>query len=541
MQHSSGIAPARFETVLDALANAVDRVGDQVFLDFGGIGYTFRDIDLLSNRLANALTALGLGTGETLVTLLDNGIDGVLCWFAANKVGAIWVPINTAYRGEFLRHQVSDAGARVMVCEADYLERIVQIADQLPDLRRVLVRDAAGAFSECALAIEPFDPHRGHDDRSTGHRADPRDIACLIYTSGTTGPSKGCMLSHNYLCNFSRMVIAGNPPESWEAGWSPLPMFHAAVIAGVIMPALLLHKRAAISRRFSVSNFWREVETAGATHILIMAAMLPLVAKAPDDPAMLRYRGRLRCVAGAPFTEETRAIWRERFGVGYINEYTYGMTEGCKLATLPYGEPLPPPGSSGRISDDFEVIIADNDGYPLPPDTPGEILFRPRRPHIMFEGYWRREPDTLHAWRNLWMHTGDIGRIDANGHFFFVDRKKDYLRRRGENISSFEMESIFGQHPAICDVAFHAVPSELGEDDLKITAVLHPGAGIGHEELCLWSIERLPYFAVPRYIEFRDVLPRNPVGRLLKYQLRDEGRTPATWDREESAIKIPRR
>jgi crotonobetaine/carnitine-CoA ligase len=171
----------------------------------------------------------------------------------------------------------------------------------------------------------------------------------------------------------------------------------------------------------------------------------------------------------------------------------------------------------------------------------GEVICRPRKPHVMFEGYWKRPADTLKIMRNLWLHTGDIGKFDEDGFFYFLDRKKDYLRRRGENISSFEMENTFRAHPAIEDVAVHAVLSDLTEDDVKVTAVLKPGSALAEEALCLWAVDRLPYFAVPRFIEFRAELPRNPVGRILKYQLRDEGCTPATWDREKAGIQLAKR
>ena len=159
----------------------------------------------------------------------------------------------------------------------------------------------------------------------------------------------------------------------------------------------------------------------------------------------------------------------------------------------------------------------------------------------MFRGYWNRPQDTLNVMQNLWFHTGDIGKFDERGCFFFVDRKKDYMRRRGENISSFEMEATFRAHPDIVDLAVHAVPSDVSEDDVKVTLILKEGATVTEEQLCLWAVDRLPYFAVPRYIEFRKDLPRNPVGRVLKYVLRDEGVTASTWDREKAGLKIAKR
>ena len=197
--------------------------------------------------------------------------------------------------------------------------------------------------------------------------------------------------------------------------------------------------------------------------------------------------------------------------------------------------------SSGRLNDDFDVRIFDDNDNEVPAGESGEIVVRPKRPHVMFEGYWKRPAATASLLRNLWFHTGDIGRFDADGFFYFVDRKKDYLRRRGENISSFEMETAFLGHPDISEIAVHAVHSEVTEDDVKVTAVLVAGSTLTEAELCTWSTDKLPYFAVPRYIEFRDELPKNPVGRVLKYVLRDEGKTERTWDRESAGIAISKR
>jgi crotonobetaine/carnitine-CoA ligase len=238
-----------------------------------------------------------------------------------------------------------------------------------------------------------------------------------------------------------------------------------------------------------------------------------------------------------PATDE---IWRERFGCATFSG-GYGLTEASLISMLPAGE-TNRPGAAGKPNDhDFEVRIVDDDDLPVPTGESGEILCRPRRPNVMFAGYWRRAEDTVAVLRNLWFHTGDIGRLDEDNFLYFVDRKKDYLRRRGENISSFEMERIFHDHAAIQDVAVHSVPSEMGEDEVKVTAVLLVGNEVSEEDLCRWAAERVPYFAVPRYIEFRDDLPRNPVGRVLKYQLRDEGVTERTWDREAAGVTIERR
>ena len=218
----------------------------------------------------------------------------------------------------------------------------------------------------------------------------------------------------------------------------------------------------------------------------------------------------------------------------------YGLTEACVITSLAGGD-YAAPGSSGKRIPEYDVRIVDDLDREVPTNTPGEVVVRPLHPDIMFMGYWRRPEETLKLMRNMWFHTGDIGKFDEDGFFYFIDRKKDYLRRRGENISSFEMEAAFSDHPDIAEVAVHAVPSDKGEDDVKITAILRDGATLAEEALFHWSLDVVPYYALPRYIEFRSSLPKNPQGRVLKYLLRDEGKTDATWDLEDSDTQVPKR
>jgi crotonobetaine/carnitine-CoA ligase len=301
---------------------------------------------------------------------------------------------------------------------------------------------------------------------------------------------------------------------------------------------LLSGGRAAIARRFSVSGFWPEVKRTGATIVSMLGSLAILLADADDHPDAVD--NTLRLCGAVPMPPDIDRIWNERFGCQTFSA-AFGLTEASLISSLPAGE-ANKPGAAGRPNTvDFDVRLVDDDDNPVPVGEIGEIACRPTGPNQMFAGYFRRPEETLTVLRNLWFHTGDLARLDEAGFLSFVDRKKDYLRRRGENISSFEMERTYHSHPAIVDVAVHSVPSEVGEDDVKVTAVLQSGETLTPEELCAWSVDKVPYFAVPRYIEFRADLPRNPVGRVLKYQLRDEGVTPATWDREAAGFTFERR
>jgi carnitine-CoA ligase len=530
----------RTDTINAILKRAVEAHGSKPFLDILGDNYSFADIDRESSRLAHGLANLGVRQGQTVLTILDNNVDAVLMWFAINKLGAVSVPVNTAYKGEFLRHQINDAAAEIVVAESDYAERVDHIADGTTKLKVLIWRGPQPTLSCERLKAMPLDEVRSTRADAPCIEVKPADLAMLIYTGGTTGASKGCMVSHNYTCNLARQSILVCGRSQNTINWTALPLFHMNAAATSILAMMIVGGRVAVYPRFSVSNFWPEIERTHATDVNLLGSMVPLLANAPDNESSKRCYGQLQFVGAAPFPLEMQEVWVKRFGIRRPAVPGYGLTEAAMVTTQPYGA-FAAPGSSGQRNEWFDVRIVDDDDRELTAGTPGEIIVRPRQSHVMFEGYWNRPAETLKAMRNMWFHTGDIGKFDEQGFFYFVDRKKDYLRRRGENISSFEMETTFRAHEAIQDVAVHAVLSEVTEDEVKVTAVLKPGFSLSEEALCRWSIDQLPYFAVPRYIEFRQELPRNPVGRVLKYELRDQGVTATTWDREKSSIQLKKR
>jgi crotonobetaine/carnitine-CoA ligase len=530
---------ARQTTVLEVLGGRMAEDPDGAYLDFEGVEYSARRMDEESNRLAHALASLGVGRGDRVATLLENSAEQVVSFFGALKLGAVQVPINTAYKGQFLQHQLADSGARVVVVQGDFAGRVAEVAASLPELAAAVV---VGEPAEQITAVNQLDWAKtlaaARDASPPDVGVHPSDLACFIYTAGTTGPSKGCMLPHNYIVALADQII-----RAWQRGpddvvLTPLPLFHFNAISVCVVGTLVAGGRASIARRFSVSRFWPEVQRTGATMVSMLGSLAILIADAADHP---QQRGhRLRLCAAAPMPPATDQLWRDRFGCATFSG-GYGLTEASLISMLPAGE-VNKPGAAGKPNDhDFEVRLVDDDDLEVPVGEVGEIVCRPRAPNLMFAGYWRRPEETLAVLRNLWFHTGDLGRVDKDGFLYFVDRKKDYLRRRGENISSFELEKTFHGHSAILDVAVHSVPSEQGEDEVKVTVVLQPEAELSEEDLCRWAVDRVPYFAVPRYVEFRDDLPRNPVGRVLKYELRDDGVTEATWDREAAGFTFERR
>lgn len=525
-------------TINAELAARLDSDPDGAYLDFMGDAYTARRIDDQAGRLAAALTGIGVGRGDRVASLLENGPEQVVTFFATLRLGAVAVPVNTAYKGEFLRHQLADAGARVVVVQGEFAGRVEEVATALVDLEAAVVVGSA----DVPITAVPTHGYDAFVASATSGIAPvdvaPSDLACLIYTAGTTGPSKGCMLSHNYVVCMARQIARAWQRTPDDVVWTPLPLFHLNAISIAVVGTLLVGGAASIARRFSVSGFWPEIRRSNATITSILGSPAVLIANADDHPDQAGHR--LRLCAAAPMPPDTDRIWRERFGCVTFSG-GFGLTEASLIAALPPGEENRA-GAAGKANDiEFEVRLLDDDDVEVASGEVGEICCRPRIPDGMFAGYWNRPADTMAVLRNLWFHTGDLARLDADGFFYFVDRKKDALRRRGENISSFEMEKTFHGHAAILDVAVHAVPSEMGEDEVKVTCVLQPGTDLDAEELCRWAAERVPYFAIPRYIEFRDDLPRNPVGRVLKYELRADGVTPGTWDREAAGVTFERR
>jgi crotonobetaine/carnitine-CoA ligase len=528
----------RRTTINAELAARVASDPDGAYLDFMGDAYSARRVDEEAGRLAAALAGIGVGRGDRVASLLENGPEQVVAFFATLRLGAVAVPVNTAYKGEFLRHQLADSGAGVVVVQGDFAGRVAEIATGVSELKAAVV---VGTPDVAITTIETYDyaafaaaPREG----VAPSEVVPSDLACLIYTAGTTGPSKGCMLSHNYVVCMAEQIGRAWQRTPNDVVWTPLPLFHLNAISIAVVGTLSIGGSASISRRFSVSGFWPEVQRSGATIASMLGSPAILVANAPDHEQQAGHH--LRLCAAAPMHPDIDRIWRERFGCVTFSG-GFGLTEASLIAALPPGVENRP-GAAGMANEtELEVRLLGDDDLEVARGEVGEICCRPRYPDVMFAGYWNRPADTMSVMGNLWFHTGDLARIDEDGFLYFVDRKKDALRRRGENISSFEMEKTFHAHDAILDVAVHAVPSEMGEDEVKVTAVLQPGAELTEESLCRWSAERVPYFAIPRYIEFRDDLPRNPVGRVLKYELRAQGVTPTTWDRERAGVTFERR
>lgn len=512
-------SPLEGRTVPAVLARTVARVPDRTFITCGDESLTFRQFDGLVNRFAHFLQSLPLGQGK-LAIMLPNSLEFVYGWFACAKLGAVYVPINTEYRGEILRYQLDKAEVTHMLIDRSYAGRLADVAHELPKLQTVIVHGQAAADTEGALErlgrrlrVIDVNAFRDFSDAAPDVTVRFTDKHSISFTSGTTGPSKGVLSTHCHIVSFSFDWIEVTRFTEDDVIFAPMPLFHALGSVLGVLPAVICGARIALSPRFSASTYWDDVRKHGATIAHGIFSVIPLLMKQPerpddaDNPARVFYIG------------QRDEAFERRFGVKIVN--AYGATETGAVAYIPYEERAPD-GSCGKPNlAKYDVRIVDDDDQEVGVGQVGEIIVRPKAPFMLMDGYYNDPAASLDAFRNLWFHTGDNARRDDAGWYYFVDRKKDAIRRRGENIASFDIESVVNQHPAVLESAAVAMPSELTEDDVKIFVVRRPGESVTHEELRAFCEQRMPAFWLPRVIEFIDAMPRTPTQKIMKYRLRE--------------------
>lgn len=514
-------------TLNSALRDAATTWPDRVFLKIDGVDVTFAEFDQQVGRLAAGLrSACGVQPGDRVCVFMRNSLACEHTWFAANRLGAAWVPVNTEFRGLGLDHAVKLADTRVFVVDQE--------------LKEVLTGALQRTGIEATVIVNS-DPHAPLDPADLGwselHLADLyserpidpvdvsfEDVSALLYTSGTTGRSKACMLSHRYFTSQASILIREFGITEDDVLYCPFPLFHADATALTTVPALLLGATAAISKRFSASRFWAEIRDAQATVFDFMGATLSILAKA--DPQPDDADNTVRLAWGVPVPESVEAF-EQRFGLTVVE--LYGSVEANIPITQPMSEPRAT-GSCGRVIDEFEIIVADDLDQEVPTGDTGELLIRPKVPWTMFSGYLGDPVASTAVLRNMWFHSGDLVRTDADGNVFFVGRKKEAIRRRGENISAFEVEEAVREHPEVLDCAAYGVRSELTEEEVKISVVRKPGTTLSEAELWEFCYTTMARFQVPRYIEITRELPKTPTGKVEKFRLQENPFSAATCE-----------
>jgi crotonobetaine/carnitine-CoA ligase len=479
-------------------------------------------------RCAAGLQSLGVRQGDHVLSWLPNGRICLRVMLALSYLGAVYVPINTGYRGGLLEHVIDNAGASLMIADAQLVERLDGVA--LAGLRDLVVLgDASGG--PAALRLIGASALDGDGERLAAPAApiQPWDTLSVIYTSGTTGPSKGVLIT---ALQMYATFIPNNILDDDDRTLVNLPMFHVGG-AGPIWSALMRGGSFALLESFRTSEFWQTVREFGINHTILLGAMTPFLLKEPAGPGDRDHP--LRKVSMIPLSDQSQAF-SERFG---IEVYTsFNMTETS--SPLFVGPNPTIRGTCGQPRDGVEVRVVDDNDCEVAHGVVGELIVRTDMPYALNSGYHRNPEATARAWRNGWFHTGDAFRRDEAGNFFFVDRLKDAIRRRGENISSFEVEKEIAAHPDVRDAAVVGVPSEFGEDEVLAVLSAAPDRTIDLPELVRFLVPRLAHFMVPRYFRIVADLPRTPTEKVQKHLLRADGITADTWDREAAGIVLKR-
>lgn len=512
------------ETTLNsALSDAIEYWPDRVFLKIDGQDITFSQFEDQVGRLAAGLSDIcGINAGDRVSVFMRNSLACEHTWFSANRLGAIWVPINTEFRGLSLEHAVNLADAQVYVVDEDLYEILTTAL-----LKAGIDATVVVASNEDAKGSGLWLSDLYLDRKAPTVDVKFSDISALLYTSGTTGRSKACMLSHRYFTSQARIAIRDFGLTEADVLYCPFPLFHADATALTTVPALLVGGTAAISRRFSASRFWDEIREAGATVFDFMGATLSILAKAEPKPN--DADNPVRLAWGVPVPESVD-LFEKRFGLTVVE--LYGSVEANIPITQHFSQPRVP-GSCGRVVEEFEIIVADEFDQEVAPGEPGELLIRPKVPWITFSGYYENPDASTSALRNMWFHSGDLVRMDVDGNVFFIGRKKESIRRRGENISSFEVEEGIREHPSVLDCAAFGVKSDLTEEEVKVSIVVKAEAALTEKEVWEFCYATMARFQVPRYIEFVTDLPKTPTGKVEKFRLQEN---PFTEETKEFAL-----
>ncbi|MEO3759497.1 AMP-binding protein [Mycobacterium sp. B14F4] len=514
-------------TVPQVLDRRAEQFPERVMMSIAGTPVTFAQMRDRSCAAANVLLDRGVARGDTVALFTATCPEWVYFWLGAARIGAVSAAVNAASKGDFLAHALTLSRAKLVLTDAARVDRLAEVADPIDTLKTAvtlgdsLTRQLADAGTEVL--------------RSTP--ASPTDVGALFFTSGTTGASKAVATTWHYL-----FTAAATAAAAWEFGaqeviWTAMPLFHLSAAPTVLAP-MLVGGTSVLAEAFHPTEVWDQIRDCGAVGFAGAGAMVAMLWNLPAEPRDAELG--LRFISAAPIPAELYRPIEQRYRCRIVT--MYGLTEAFPLAYKAVSD-RGVPGTSGQVSPAFEVRLVDGDGCSVPDGAVGEIACRPRTAHVMSEGYVMSAPGVtglrVHP-HPEWFRTGDLGRLDAEANLTFVDRATDSLRRRGENVSSVEVEQTVLGHPAVLEAAAVGVPSELGEDDILAVVTLAPGATVEFTELLDFCAERMPYFCVPRYLEVMQEIPKNVIGRVRKDLLRGRGVSAGAWDREAHGYTVSR-
>jgi len=533
-------------TLVDAVRHQALVAGEREFLSFeDSANVSFSEFDHLTDCLATALTELGVQAGDRILGLLTNSREFMLTMIATHKLRAIFVPINTELRGNFLEHQVHNSSPRVIVVDDGLVDRFNAVDTSQTGIETVvkvddettpsdfLPQSLAGTSQLRLSALLETDPRVEEMTTPT-----PDDVCTIMYTSGTTGPSKGVLMPQGHCYLFALGTVAAMELTEHDRYFCCMPLFHANGLFMQVYASLLAGASCHVTKRFSVTDWLSIVREEQITVTNALGVMPEFIFRSPVSDHDRDHK--LTRILAIPVAEEWGAAMQERFGV--VLRQGFGMTEVNMVTYSDLDDPVMAGCAGLPLSDFFDVIVADPDtDTELPRNEVGEILVRPKVPFCFNLGYFKMPEKTVEAWRNLWFHTGDAGRMDTEGRLFFVDRIKDRIRRRGENISSFELEQALNEHPAVVESAAVGLRVEGagGEDEIKVVLAID-GPDPDPSEFLDWCVPRMPRHTVPRYLEFVSELDKTASGKIRKQAIRDAGVTDDTWDRESVGYVVRR-
>lgn len=518
------------DTLYAAVDGCVNDVPDELFCRFIETEYSSSRSDLWMNahRLADGFRLLGVERGDRVATLLDNGMEILEVFLSCGVAGYIWVPFNTALPSKALSGPLSEVEPTLFVVDQERLGTAEAALKNLEIRPRLVVVPQATEQVELRPEIAGHEDYRqvvSGSQVATGNPGDVSTPLAIMYTSGTTGPSKGVTMPNGQV-----VAMAGTPQlvmgyDRDDVLYGCLPLYHGNAIFTTFLPGLLAGSQVSFSQRFSASRFWHRVVQTEATALSLLGSMIPILWQRDSEDVEQEHRVSRSLVIPRP--EHFRKEFEERFG--FPTTELYGLTDAGNVLGIPAGDDRI--GSCGKLVPGWEAKLVDEMDYEVPVGEVGELTLRPREPFTTQLGYWRRPEATVRAWRNLWFHTGDLLRRDADGWYYFSDRSKDSIRRFGENVSAFEVESALLSHSGVLEAAVYGVPSEFAEEEVMAAVVVKTGHEIDPSLLIEHCRQLLPYFAVPRYFDFVDALPKTTTEKIRKSELRSRGVTEATWDR----------
>lgn len=508
-------------TMLGALEDQAKRQPDARFVIGPDRTLSFSEFRERAVDVASGLRDLGLQPGDRVAVVSVNRVETVEVYFAAAYAGLLSVPINVHLRGAFLRHQLLDSATTVVVADKTGIEILQPVLDQLPDLRTIVRLDPESEIHGFhGRTVDYAELGTGHPEIQMPD-ARPNDPFQIIYTGGTTGPSKGAVQSQRYMVRVGTAIADILRVSDSDVAMTVAPFFHMSGQINLAV-ALVCGIPIVVESDFTARGFFPRARETGATIAVAVGAVFKYLLALPPQPDDLE--NPMRAVLGVPMTAAMVADLKTRFGIDAIGEM-YAQSEAVPVSCGVLGTlPLTSDSgySGGVVLPDLDVAIVDEDDTPVDVGTVGEIVVRPREPGAIFSGYWNNSAGTVELWRNLWHHTGDRGRLDDSGILWYVERKRDSMRRRGNNVSAFELEQAVLSFPGVVEAAAIAakVEGEL-EDEIKVCLVLEPDQVLDVEKFAGYCVASLPYFAVPRFIEVLDEMPKSHLGRIQKFILRE--------------------